>query len=319
MSKVAILYTGESRTIETTIQYFKNNVLLNNNYHVFALVQSDNIDYHHQIIMNAIGSHIKNLQWFDKNDQTWLQIREDLLQKINIPENWKNYLNNSGSMIEYYQMYLAYQALEKYETENNIKYDFVLRMRTDVILKDTIDFDAIFEKTYVKNTLYKIKDFLNENTIISEKVLHLFMNSFYIEKRYLYKNMDLTKMIITQDLNTLLEISNEETFIDELVYYLKFGKYMVCLRSNIIYFLRRELMNDIYTLGITYGEYLDATNEYWFNAESQLDNICSKNNIDKFNSTTDLEGLSLYNYHHLNYFDENELKQDDYSFFIKRY
>ena len=137
MSKVAILYTGESRTIETTIQYFKNNVLLNNNYHVFALVQSDNIDYHHQIIMNAIGSHIKNLQWFDKNDQTWLQIREDLLQKINIPENWKNYLNNSGSMIEYYQMYLAYQALEKYETENNIKYDFVLRMRTDVILKDT--------------------------------------------------------------------------------------------------------------------------------------------------------------------------------------
>jgi len=319
MPKVAILYTGESRTLDTTIQHFKNNVLINSNYHVFALVQSDNIDYHNEIILNTIGDHLKSLQWFDKNDNTWLQIRESCLEKMEIPENWKNYLKNSGSMIEYYQMYLAYQALERYEIEHNIKYDFVLRMRTDVILKDSIDFDFIFEKNYITNMLYKIKDFLNETTILSENVLHLFMNSFYNENRYMYKNIDLTKLVIAPYLYTLLEISNEETFIDALIRYLTKGKYMVCLRSNIVYFLRRELMKDIHILGITYGQYLDKINDYWFNAESQLDNICTENNIDKFNSTTDLEGLSLYNYHPSNYFDENKLKQDDYSFFIKRY
>ena len=79
-------------------------------------------------------------------------------------------------------------------------------------------------------------------------------------------------------------------------------------------------MNYINVLGITYGDYLDDKNSYWFDAESQLENICATNNIDKFNSTTELEVNSLYNYHHTNYFEENwELKQDNYSFFIKRY
>ena len=37
---------------------------------------------------------------------------------------WKNYLRNSGSMIEYYQMYLAYYSMSKYEKENYIISNF---------------------------------------------------------------------------------------------------------------------------------------------------------------------------------------------------
>jgi hypothetical protein len=102
--------------------------------------------------------------------------------------------------------------------------------------------------------------------------------------------------------------------------YLKNSNYMISFRKNVIYFLRRNLMNYIHVLGITYGDYIDENHSYWFDAESQLENICVTNNIDKFNSTTQLEDNSLYNYHHTNYFNENgELKQDNYSFFIKRY
>ena len=217
-------------------------------------------------------------------------------------------------------MYLVYQALEKYEIENNINYDFVLRFRTDTILKDVINFDTIFEKTYIKNVLYKIKEHLNSDTIISEEILDLFINSFYCENRIFYKNIDNPKIIVSDYLNKLLQINNEEQFIDDLMNYLKNGNYLISFRKNVIYFLRRNLMNYIHVLGITYGDYLDEKNSYWFDAESQLENICTINNIDKFNSTTQLEGNSLYNYHHLNYFNENgELKQDDYSFFIKRY
>ena len=320
MSKVAIIYTGETRTIETTIQHFKKNVLINNNYHVFAIVQSDNSDHHNHIIKETIGDNLKSLEWFDKNDPTWITLRENQLQKMSINDSWKHYLKNSGSMIEYYQMYLAYQAVEKYERENNIKYDFILRFRTDTILKDIIDFDTIFEKTNIKNVLYKIKDHLNSNTIISEEILDLFMNSFYSENRIFYKNLDSPKIIVTDHLNKLLEISDEDEFINNLINYLKKGNYMISFRKNVIYFLRRDLMNYIHLLGITYGDYLDEKNSYWFDAESQLENICAKNNIDKFNSTTELEGNSLYNYHQSNYYNENgELKQDNYSFFIKRY
>jgi uncharacterized protein YfbU (UPF0304 family) len=51
MSKVAIIYTGETRTIESTLGHFKKNVLLNNNYHVFAIVQSDNVEHYNHIII----------------------------------------------------------------------------------------------------------------------------------------------------------------------------------------------------------------------------------------------------------------------------
>uniref|UniRef100_A0A6C0ARQ2 Uncharacterized protein n=1 Tax=viral metagenome TaxID=1070528 RepID=A0A6C0ARQ2_9ZZZZ len=320
MSKVAIIYTGETRTIETTIQYFKNNVLLNSNYHVFGVVQSDNIEHHNHIIRETIGYNLKHLTWFDKNNPEWITLRENQIQKMHITDRWKDYLKTSGSMIEYYQMYLAYQSLEKYEIENNIKYDFVLRFRTDTVLKDSIDFDTIFEKTYIQNILYEIKDILSINTIISEEILDIFMNSFYSKNRILYKNCDVPKILVTDQLNKLLEISDEYQFIEELIIYLKNGNYMISFRKNLIYFLRRDLMNYIHVLGITYGDYLDEKNSYWFDAESQLENICARNNIDKFNSTTELEGNSLYNYQHLNYYNENgELKQDNYSFFIKRY
>jgi hypothetical protein len=320
MAKVAIIYTGETRTIETTIAHFKKNVLLNSNYHVFSVIQSDNIDHYNNIIREVLGENLKNLEFFDKNNTDWITLRENQIQKMSITDRWKDYLKTSGSIIEYYQMYLAYQLLEKYETENNIKYDFVLRFRTDTILKDVINFDIIFEKTYITNILYKIKELLNSDTIISEDIFTVFMNSFYSENRIFYKNIDIPKIIVTDHLNKLLKINNEDQFIDELIKYLNNGNYVISFRKNVIYFLRRNLMNYIHVLGITYGDYIDEKNSYWFDAESQLENICAINNIDKFNSTTELEGNSLYNYHHLNYFNENgELKQDNYSFFIKRY
>lgn len=79
-------------------------------------------------------------------------------------------------------------------------------------------------------------------------------------------------------------------------------------------------MIHINILGITYGDYTIENNSYWWNAESQLKIISYKNNIDFYGSVTELEGISLYAYSHVNYFDENNnLLDTDFSFFIKRY
>jgi hypothetical protein len=60
-------------------------------------------------------------------------------------------------------------------------------------------------------------------------------------------------------------------------------------------------------------------NFYWFNAESQLFQICRENGVDIFDSTTDLEEKSIYNYNENNYFENNVLKKsNDFSFFIRR-
>ena len=46
--------------------------------------------------------------------------------------------------------------------------------------------------------------------------------------------------------------------------------------------MKRELMDKIHILGITYGKYKQENNNYWFNAESQLKQICIENKIDFF-------------------------------------
>lgn len=82
-----------------------------------------------------------------------INLRETQLQKMNNCQDWIiNYLRNSGSMIEYYQMYLAYKSLEEYENNNNIQYDYVLRFRTDTVIKDKLDFDIMFDfdRDYIK-------------------------------------------------------------------------------------------------------------------------------------------------------------------------
>ena len=48
--KIAVIYTGEVRTIETTIDKFKENVLLNDGMHVFAILQSDYQTYYENLI-----------------------------------------------------------------------------------------------------------------------------------------------------------------------------------------------------------------------------------------------------------------------------
>lgn len=318
MVKIAVIYTGAVRTIETTIDLFKKNVLENDNYHVFAVLQAENKDFYENLIKNAIGENLKSLLWFN-NSEEWLNLRDELISTMNINDSWKNYLKTSGSMIEYYQMYLSYKNIEIYEKENNIKYDFVLRFRTDTVLKDKIIFNYdMYDYDYAKNLLYQIKNNFNCENIIDYNVLCYFMNSFFSTTRVNYElNSENCLTFLTR--KRLLELTDETQFINELVDYIKNGKYLIGLRVNVIYFIKRELMSDIYILGISYGKYIMSNNNYWFNAESQLKEICIINGIDFFSSVNELEGSSLYNYNKSNYYDiDNNLKDDKYSFFIKR-
>lgn len=324
MSKIAIIYTGEVRTCETTLPLFKKNVLLNDNYHVFAVIQStNNNDYYENLIKHNIGENLKSFSLFDKNNDYWLDLREKLINNIHIDEGWLNYLKNSGSMIEYYQMYLAYKNIEVFEKTNDISYNYVLRVRTDTVLKDIINFEyQNFDKEYIKYLLYKIKDKMNYECIHSIETLTMFMNTIYNEKRINYNNFCFENIPHSEEFKKLLsnENYNENAFIIKLQEYLNNGNYVIALRVNNVYFMKRELMNKIHILGITYGKYKLDNETYWFNAESQLKQICVENNIDFYSSCCDLEDKSLYEYNNNNYFDNNNnLIDNNFSFFVKRY
>jgi hypothetical protein len=172
--KVAIIYTGEVRTIEKTIKYFKQNVLLNENVHVFAVLQSNNIDYFEKFVTDHIGNNLKSLIWLNKDNKYWVNIRENLLETIHISSDWKEYLRDSGSMIEYYQLYLAFNQIPEFERKESFQYDYIMRIRCDVVLSQPIyfDFDNYTVET-IKEFLYEIKNKKYLENIISREVFNI--------------------------------------------------------------------------------------------------------------------------------------------------
>ncbi len=279
----AVFYTGEVRTIKSVIDHFKKNVLINDNIHVFAVLQSDDILYHDHLVKKKLGFNLKYLRWFNKLGKKWVKIRDDLCSQMHVNDHLKNYLcHHSGSMIEYYQMYLAYLDMKKYEEYHSITYNFIYRIRCDCVITRPFNFtyNLNFEKT--------------------KKEIELFMTTFYDPPR---RNAN----IVIESLANFEAIQDFKTYLDE-------SNYLIALRENVCYFASRKVFDKIYQLGIKYGESKTYNiDHYWWNAESQLKSICMDNHIDYYTSISTLEELP-YNPDHYN----KLINSDEVFYFLKR-
>jgi hypothetical protein len=323
MKRIAIIYTGESRTIDATIQTFKEHILLNENYHVYAVLQSQNSELTEKLVRTHMENNLKSYQNFNKDDFCWNVIQDNLLNIIKTNDFWHEYLKHkSGSMIEYYQMYLAYQKIVDYEYKENFKYDYVIRIRCDVIITHPIYFDwGDFEESYIKQCFEEIQKQKKYENIICPDALIIFMNSIFLKNRiYCTTKINNNCIICSDNFKFLLQTSNEKVFFSMLKEYLNKGKFIITLRQNVLFFVKRKYMTFIAPLGVTYGLYKNKKDEYWFNAENQLRQICIENDLDIFDSHTTLEEDSLYKYNENNYYKDGVLiKNNDVFFFIKRF
>jgi hypothetical protein len=337
--RIAILYTGEVRTIEKTIPYLYAHILdPNPDAHLFVTVQArtteDETRYQEIIENNIPFSQLKSLQWFKKEDPAWQQIQNTLISNITtITDQWKNYLKTSGSMIEYYQLYLSYLKMVEYEQTHGFQYDYVMRFRTDTVLNKPLDF-AWTEKTIpeIQQRMREIQTVIcgpgSRKETITPKHIYYYMNSlfdnnriYYLEdgyrqftedeKQYSYYKND------TQ-IQELLSVKDDlSLFYSRFQKYIQTGNYLISLRKNVIYFAKRDNFHFIPCLGFMYGTFRDATNPYWFNSENQFQYCCMTQKMTIFDSRTELEDKSLYEYNVSNYFGENEeVLKDDSSFFF---
>lgn len=348
---IAIIYTGELRTIEKTMYYFKKNILEINpsiHLHVFAILQ--NCEEMDSWIRENMGEHLKSLEWLDKFDTTWKTIQKRLLSNMNISQNWKDYLENSGSMIEYYQLYLAYSNMVKYEYNTNIRYDFVLRIRPDIVINKPLDFSVFRKDSYYYTKLFDSIQLDSEedmyNTEMRKKQLYFFMNSLLDHGRHQH----MTNM---HSNNIMEKLYNENKELDHLIQhftplhihnahsvssstlkncpqvdvlnaqrcnyeflerYIHQGNYVISLRKNIVYIAGREKFGNIAMLGMMYGLQKIEENQFWFDAESQFEVTCIQGGYTVFNTTSLLEDKSLYDYNQNNYFKEDGVVKTDSSF-----
>ena len=334
--RIAVLYTGSVRTIRKTMDLFKKNILTNENVHVFATLHAENPDDYKDWVMGEMGTHLKSLEWFDSLDSAWVQTRDLLLANMPV-ESWvKQYLKTSGSMIEYYQLFMSYKQLVLYERTRNITYDYIMRCRPDVVITRPLTFSWT-ELTIddIKTRLLQSQAKTQSPSCSSLLTINFFMSCLLyperLEANLLMYTMNDFSLIVKDDPHICQLFKEEEEHqqlsLDEIASllqsYIKHGRYIITLRCNVLYFMKRSHFDNVPMLGLCYGmtKYpFPADNPNWWDAESQLRAICHDNQISVFDSETEEECSSLYQYTPVTFFTESgDLKDLNICFFIMRH
>ena len=310
--KVAVLFTGALRTIKKTMRYFKHNVLLNSDVDVFACVQNDtdkpNLEWE-SWIRGALGEHLKILTWFSIDEhQDWVSLRGKLISHLNLVEHWKNYITSSGSMIEYYQLYLAYLKMCSYE-DTHQRYKYIIRVRTDTIFAKPIDFHwLLLSDSEVEERIRAINCALIQSDIevTPQNTLSYFMSTIISDSLIPNIQNILTRYIPNRDCVEAVAVTTAVTVTtaEAMNQYIKTGAYILTIRANNLYIVSRELFNMIPTLSHIYGFLKSPHNDdYWFNAENQFQSACYFSGLAVFDYNTLFEDKSLYEYDEKRYFD----------------
>jgi hypothetical protein len=334
---IAVFYTGQLRTYKKCIQYLKKNILFHENVHIFATLELKETakhqtkmeieierEKHETILKTHLSSHLKSLVWFNNNDETFINHRNKLIENCYINYNnkkfylddlnscFKPYLKNSGTITELFQYYISYHEMKQYEEKNNINYDYILRIRTDIVLCKEIDFSFLqLTNKDIENRILKIKETLfpedetiYENQRIKNKYISLIMNSLLDENRIYSQNVYYSNFVMNN-----FELYNIFTFQD-LNNYIKNGNYILTIRKNLFFLIKRNFFDSIYDLCLNYGtihfETTNYLNNYFWDAETQFEKYLQNKQINKFDSTHLFEDQSLYQYDKKKYFLQQE-------------
>ena len=165
----------------------------------------------------------------------------------------------------------------------------------------------------VKMRLISIRNVTNDLELLSINNIKMFFNNLLCVNNHFerlktsYSNCDIhTNSECYNIIENLINSSDDEEYcIDKLRTFIIEGNYIITLRKNVFFIVKRNLFTEVSKLGITYGTYMSESNPYWWNSESQLQEICKLNKITVFDSTTVLEDKSLYEYSRNNYINEN--------------
>jgi hypothetical protein len=303
--RIAVILTGALRTIKKTIGYLKKNVLHatqtpNDSVHVFACIQNDTSQSEEEWnawFTERIGDHLKSMVWFAPDRfPEWIATRDRLLEHMHLDEGWKNYLRTSGSMIEYFQLHLAYQKMCHHEQE---KYDYLIRARTDTIYNKAVDFHWL---RWSDEEIGTRVDFIRHQLdnmgvdVTDTKIMNYFMNTIISDDLILNMKEIMAEYCPSADVKDSCVLHPH--LLGE---YIRNGRYILTIRRNNLYVVRRDLFHMIPSLAFMYGQltspYSDA---YWFNAECQFRSACYHSCLTIFDYNTLLEDKSLRYAHEWN-------------------
>lgn len=150
--RTAVIFTGQERNLHRTIRLLRNNLLGLNSSVVFLACESNDPN---QMIQYFNGIEIggsKILPSFRTPEfNAFMQmlsvsqrpaLTSEVFNRTN--EGWSmQYLEHSGTIIQYYQLWQGWLLLLDYEKKHNIQFDVVVRCRPDCLLTERIDLSRL--------------------------------------------------------------------------------------------------------------------------------------------------------------------------------
>jgi hypothetical protein len=289
--RIAILLTGVLRTIKKTMRYVKENLVsamtrAGHDPVFFICVQQGPSTQH---IINAewqtwfeqeLPHQIASFQWFEPNDE-WQTLRERLLQSIAVSDEWKPYLRHSGSMIEYYQLYLASLELYRWEIHHGCV-DYIVRTRTDSIYAKPVDFHWL---TWTSSQIQERMDRIQQDIPSTSDPLTHFMTTVLSEDSIPH---------IWAECSDYPESKKPSWDAEQIRVYLMEGRYLLTFRKNNLYIVKRDFFHFLPSLGTMYGSFRAPTADaYWFNAEGQFRSVCYFSSLTVYDYNSALEDRSV--------------------------
>jgi hypothetical protein len=331
---IAVLYTGQIRTLLQTIEAFKRNVIEPNkhhNIHIYTCLEypesPNQIEINEykkeveEIFHDQFQTHIISMIWISSKDPLCRFVREKTVENMQVSDLWKDYLcNRSGSITEYYQLYKGYEQIEEYSKKHQVTYDLFIRTRCDIMIPNPLDFDILqySEEEFIKRFQIFQHTFptLSNAHLIAIYLTTIIQPIQYALKRVSTKNFTLESLynknselssICERFLNPNQSDPQEKCSFSFLKKILDLTR--ITYRQNLFYFgflpiIEKEIIFNYKNIEEKRRKYSYSYNEkertiegekmYWFNAE----NIYQKNMIEKeyiiINSYTENEENSLY-------------------------
>jgi hypothetical protein len=297
--RTVVIFTGALRTVKKTIRYFKQNVLYNN-VDVFLCVQNDTQQPNEEWaawFKEQMGVHMKSIEWFSlAAHPEWVTHRDAILQNIQLDNGWKNYLRTSGSMIEYFQLQLANQKVCLYEQTHGFQYDYLVRARTDSIYAKPVDFHWLtWTDAEVAARVQRIREEMIQSKIeVTDRSLLQYFMATVISDTTIPNLPRIFADYVLNDADRPPIHVTDKPYETALNQYLKQGRYILTIRKNNLYVIRRNLFFMIPSLGTMYGlPRSPAADDYWFNAECQFRSACYYSGISIFDYSSLFEEKSL--------------------------
>jgi hypothetical protein len=196
-NRVAILCVGKNNTNDTTAidylqKYFLNDVF-HCRYEYDIFFATDDCGH---IKKEYFGNNLKGVSITETDWSNYSNVLpfEDYLQKyLNLNVQAYGYMDHRHTLYQFYRMYVGYNLIKKYQEENNVKYDYFVKIRPDCcIIQDVNILFDILETTNKKiivetDTLFIIK---SEFEDIFKCIEHysLFTQSVF-EKSYMHRHL----------------------------------------------------------------------------------------------------------------------------------